>query len=578
MSERWQIQDGFGRSFTVVARSSHRADEQSRRLPENEANRVIESAFGLSSDRDPFKRATLIALADVSRSDAQRYPRQVLVDRVKRRVGPAGPLMVIGDGSHVMAPAARTQPSQEQRLSDAIMKGRSSFAFESRRYQVVPAVAAVVAHDYQVVGVDEARAVLARMQGRPGTTAADQQALSGAGELLVARTSEPPTSGLFLLRYVPDRTYREEEVSAAASTPSRLVKKAIQVTFLEVGTQRPLSGAAFTVVKPDGSSGRESTSSAGVISLSGLDPGACQFTCLINGATVTKSYSGAAGDPPGDGDSDDDDDDTDDDDSDTSPIENAFVVDAEAYHVKTGDTPESIAAKSGVDWNTIAQFNYETTDPDELETFYRDRLGCTNQTPDGKKYVFDDDDDPGIILIPRAWESSFAVGDTYTVWLTPERTIFISLENEDELALPGAAYQVELADGSTREGQLGDSGIARLTGVPDGPFAVSYPDRDDLLARSIAASMREAFDQQQTGPLFFMLGQEPDVVQQTVAVYEQYFNDLSGDGLAADIDQVVTDQDARPPLVLLCALNGIPIDGADDAVIQNGSPELADDG
>ena len=67
------------------------------------------------------------------------------------------------------------------------------------------------------------------------------------------------------------------------------------------------------------------------------------------------------------------------------------MVSAEAYHVKTGDTPDSIAAKSGVDWNAIAQFNFETTDPDQLETYYGDRVGCTNLTPDGKKYVFDDD-------------------------------------------------------------------------------------------------------------------------------------------------------------------------------------------
>jgi len=573
MSERWQIQDAFGRSFTVVSRASHRADEQSRRLPENETNRVIESAFGASSDRDPFKRATLIALADVSRSDAQRYPRQVLVDRIKRRAGPAGPLMVIADAGHLTVSAPGDQVSPEKRLADAIMKGRSSFAFEARRYQVVPAAGAVVDHDYQVVAVDEARALLTRMQGRPGTTTVDQQALSGAAQLMVARTSESPTRGIFLLRYVPDRAYREEEVTASTSTPSRLVKKAIQVTFLEIGTQRPLSGAAFMVEKSDGSTGRESTSSAGVISLDGLDPGACQFTSLINGATLATSYSVAAGDPPADDDSDEDDED-----ADASPIKNAFVVSAEAYHVKTGDTPDSIAAKSGVDWNTIAQFNFETTDPDQLEAFYRDRVGCTNQTPDGKKYLFDDEDDPGIILIPRAWESSFAVGDTYTVWVAPQRTLFISLENEDEIALPGAAYQIDFADGSTREGQLGSSGIARLAGVPDGPFAVSYPDREDLLARSIAASMRQAFDQQETGPLFFMLGQSPEVVQQTIAVYEQYFNDLTGDGLAADIDQVVTDEDARPPLVFLCALNGIPIDGTDGAIVQDGSPAVSDAG
>jgi hypothetical protein len=570
MRERWQVWDGFGRSYTVVSRADARPDEQSRRLPDHDVNRVFDSVFGLQSERDPFKRTVLLALADVSRSDGQRYPRQVLVDRAKRRVGHTGPLMMLDD-ARVSTTDQRDPQSQEQRLAEAIMKGRGSFAFEARRYQIVVARAAVFAHDYQIVAVGEARTLLARMQGRPGATPADKEALFGAANLLVGATTQPPTSGLHLLRYIPDRRYQDEEVISESVTPSRIAqKKTIQVTFLEVGTRRPLSGATFMVEKPDGSQGRESTSSTGLISLSGLDPGACDFTSMIDGATLVTSYSVGDGNPSSD---DEDDDDT----ADPSPIKNAFVVAAETYHVKTGDTSDSIAAATGVAWGTIAQFNFETTDPDQLETYYRDRVGCTNQTPDGEKYIFDDDDDPGIILIPRPWQGSFAVGDSYTVWVAPERTIYISLQNERDLALPGAAYQVDFVDGSQRQGQLGSSGIARLTGVPEGPFAVSYPDPDqtDLLARSLAASMRAAFDEQATGPLFFMLGQSPDVVQQAVAVYEQYFDDLTGQGLAADIDKVVTDPDARPPLVLLCAQAGIAIDGTDGVTIQG--PSASDD-
>ena len=402
---------------------------------------------------------------------------------------------------------------------------------------------------------------------------ADQQAFSDAAKLLVGTRIEPPTSGLYLLRYVPDRRYLADDAVVESITPSRVAqKKAIEVTFLEIGTRRPLSGTAFMVEKPDGSRRRESTSSAGLISVAGLDPGTCDFTSMIDGATLATSYSVGDCNPTSDGDGDDDDDD-DGETADSSPIDNAFVVAAETYHVKTGDTPDSIAAVTGVAWDTIAQFNFETTDPDELEHYYRDRVGCTNQTPDGEKYVFDDDDDPGIVLIPRPWQGSFAVGDSYTVWVAPERTVYISLHNECDLPLPGAAYRVDFVDGSQRQGQLGSSGIARLSGVPEGPFAVSYPDPDqtDLLARSIAASMRAAFDEQAIGPLFFMLGQSPDVVQQALAVYEQHFDDLSGEGLAADIDQVVTDPDARPPLILLCAQAGIAIEGTDGVTIQDGS-------
>ena len=56
-------------------------------------------------------------------------------------------------------------------------------------------------------------------------------------------------------------------------------------------------------------------------------------------------------------------------------------------------------------------------------------------------------------------------------------------------------------------------------------------------------------------------------------MYEQYFDDLTGEGFAADIDQVVTDPDARPPLVFLCKLAGIDIEGAAEAIVQDGLPE-----
>jgi len=88
-----------------------------------------------------------------------------------------------------------------------------------------------------------------------------------------------------------------------------------------------------------------------------------------------------------------------------------------------------------------------------------------------------------------------------------------------------------------------------------------------MLAVSLAASTRRAFDQQGTGPLFYLLGQEQEVIDSAVAVYQQYFNDLTGNGLAADIDQVVTDPDARVPLVFLCATAGIDIEGAADAIV-----------
>jgi hypothetical protein len=156
------------------------------------------------------------------------------------------------------------------------------------------------------------------------------------------------------------------------------------------------------------------------------------------------------------------------------------------------------------------------------------------------------------------------------------RPLFLTLENELGLRLPGAAFRLRCADGSERSGRLGRSGIARVTGVPEGAFAVSYPDDGDLLARSLAASIRRAFDEQSTGPLFHLLGQAPDVVQRAKAVYAEHFDDLTGEGLEADIDQVVTDPEARAPLLYFCALAGLRVEGVDEVVLPQPPPPPPD--
>ena len=97
--------------------------------------------------------------------------------------------------------------------------------------------------------------------------------------------------------------------------------------------------------------------------------------------------------------------------------------------------------------------------------------------------------------------------------------------------------------------------------MPDQPFTVSYPDELDLLTKSLAVSVRKAFDEQATAPLFTLLMQSQEVVDRAIATYDEHLNDLTGKGLAADIDQVVTDPEARRPLLALCVLAGLNVEG-----------------
>lgn len=569
-SRRWTVWDGFGERWTFTLRAWATAEDRAKGLPEDAASRAVERIFYRARDED---RRVLLELADVPFFAARQYRRADLLSLVKMRVGRMGPLLLFSDDQDFSASAARqgsVTTSPERRVVAGVMAGRDTIVFEGRQYRLVLAPAASIRgrrDDFVGVSANEARSVLLRL-GRGGAliTQAQRDAIEQAAEMLVDPVSGNGAGRLVLLR----RVVRASITASAepATTPSALrpAKKDITLKFVEIGTGRPIVGAALKLAGPDGQESRVTTSSAGTVKLSDSVPGQCVATSIIKNATADASFVPGAPGPPaalGNGGG--------------SPLDPSYLVEVDDYRVKTGDTAVSIAQDAGVTWDEIARFNWNTTDPSKLQDCFRDCLGCTKKTADGKSYVFDDTDDPGTILIPRAWTGAFAVGMAHTILVAPLRSVYLSLENDSGLRIPGAGYEAVFSDGTLRDGRLGRSGIARLAGVPEGPFSVTYPDREDLLARSLAASVRRAFDDETTGPLLFLLGQEQSIIEKAVDIYEQCFNDLTGQGLAADIDQVVTDSDARPPLIFLCSLAGIPIEGTDGATVQPGIGGAADD-
>ena len=348
----------------------------------------------------------------------------------------------------------------------------------------------------------------------------------------------------------PLRALPPEPARARAVGP-----RAFELIIVESGSGRPLADVPLEVLTPAGEPRRLHTDGGGRARLEGLSPGSCLVTSVIDEARVETSYvvgagpgGGGAGSGGGGG--------------------PAHLVEVDRYRARTGDTPDSIASAHDLPWEVIAGFNWGTADPEALEGHYRDTLG-SRSGPDGR-VRFDDGDDPGILLVPRPWTARLAVGATHQIAVAPLRPLFLRLENEAGLPLPAARFSVHLADGSARTGVLGRRGIARLDGVPAGPFTVAYPDELDLLATSLAASVRRALDEQATAPLFTLLMQSPEVVARATEIYRRHFDDLTGRGLAADIDQVVTDPDARRPLLGLCALAGVMVEGVQS--IKTSSP------
>jgi hypothetical protein len=350
-------------------------------------------------------------------------------------------------------------------------------------------------------------------------------------------------------------------VDGGASSRRAPEVRSFELVILEAGAGRPLAGVPLEVLTPDGETHRVASDGGGRVRIDDLAPGVCLVSSVIEEARVETSHSIA--EPKGAGRRT----------AGAAPPGPAHLVRAERHRVRTGETPESIAEHQGVPWDRIAHFNWGTTDPDALESRYRDTLGSTRRTPEGR-VRFDDSDDPGILLVPRPFTARLAVGAAHELFVAPLRPLFLHLENEAGLALPAARFSARFADGSERTGKLGRHGIARIDGAPEGPFTVSYPDELDLLATSLAVSVRRALGQQATAPLFTLLMQSPEVLSRASAIYQRHCDDLTGRGLVADIDQAITDPDARRPLLGLCALAGLRVEGVDSITLQNqSSPE-----
>jgi hypothetical protein len=353
-----------------------------------------------------------------------------------------------------------------------------------------------------------------------------------------------------------DRPISLPRAAVEVARGPRARKATFELVIIDVQTGQPLSGVTLEVEPPDGSTRRVDTDGQGSVKIPDLEPGACTVRSVIEEARVQSSYvpgpasaaSAAQTGAPS-----------------TGP---AFLVDAVRHRTATGQTPASIAKEWGVPWQEIALFNWGTAEARELERRYRKTLGCVHTAPNGT-LVFDDGDDPGILLIPRPWETRLPVGSVHRVLVSPLRTVFLSVQNEAGLALPGVGYEAVFASGDRRSGRLGRAGIARLEGVPEGMFSVTYPDEGDILAKSMAASVRRALDEQSTAPLFTLLMQDRAIVEGAGAAYERYFNDLTGKGLAADIDQVVTDAEARRPLLALCAVAGLAVEGVGAVSVES---------
>jgi hypothetical protein len=231
----------------------------------------------------------------------------------------------------------------------------------------------------------------------------------------------------------------------------------------------------------------------------------------------------------------------------------------EEHKVSTGESLESIASEHGLSWQQLAEFNCGSSDAKKVNQHLREVVGCTKLTQDGKSYILDDSDDPGLLLIPQKdWgKEGLPVNHRHTFRVLKSRTLLLRLQDAEGHRIPDTSYEIVFADDSHQQGRLGRAGIGLIRNPPEGPFAVYYPDHHDVIAKSLAACCRDAISEGSTEEIFRLLQHPPEIIHSAIAAYDEYFNDYSGKGLIEDIYAVVTDEDALAAVEGLMAYAGL---------------------
>ncbi len=88
------------------------------------------------------------------------------------------------------------------------------------------------------------------------------------------------------------------------------------------------------------------------------------------------------------------------------------LVEVAEHRVVSGDTLDSIAELYGVTADEITEFNWGTTDPDEVQRSLGSEVGCSRRDADTGDFVFSDDDEPGVVIVPLPFERTAKQTDT----------------------------------------------------------------------------------------------------------------------------------------------------------------------
>ena len=99
----------------------------------------------------------------------------------------------------------------------------------------------------------------------------------------------------------------------------------------------------------------------------------------------------------------------------------------------------------------------------------------------------------------------------------------LSLKTEDGYPIPEAYYRVIFEDGTTRSGILDKEGKSVIPNVPkDSLYEISYPDKDDVRAKTLAYQLNDAINQGDTERVLAILSEPRNDLLNAQRVFKKY--------------------------------------------------------
>jgi hypothetical protein len=240
----------------------------------------------------------------------------------------------------------------------------------------------------------------------------------------------------------------------------------IEIKIMDDQSGKPVNWVRLVIKTPDGNENYYTTDASGLVRIDDLDPGTCDVRCELKDAKLSDTLGfvgegkpqGKAGGGA----------------SEWAGSSALRIAEVEEHKVKAGETLAGLAASAGMKWQDLAKFNWNTDQPDEINKALRTVVGCTKKTKDGKNYVFDDSDDPGVVLIPKKWEKQgLATGTTHDfrvkrLTIGGLKDLKIRLFDPGSRPMPGVHYKLTLA-GKAIEGNADDQAwlLASAKEIPE---------------------------------------------------------------------------------------------------------------